>query len=1025
MPREATIGRLLLENALPEGVRGELGVLDKKGVARLGAALAALGPDAYREAMRKLTQVSNQGGYESGGYSFGPEDMIPGPQTRAIRDDLKQQVSRILANPRLDQKTRDNEISRVSLEAMQPLQDAALGEARAANNPLAKQVDSGAKGSGVNLRALLAGDVVYTDQNFRPIPYPVVHSFAEGMRPHEYAASTFGARQSISQTKLGTAKGGYLSKRLGNMAHRLVVTAHDGPSAGADDAPTGLPVKTSDPDNENGFLAHPVGGFQRNTHLTRDVLSTLQKQGIDKILVRSPLVGGPEDGGVYGLDVGVRERNRVSPIGDFVGRAAADSLSEPVTQSIIGCLVKGTLVRMADWSVKSIEQITVGDRVIGADEAGRTFPVDVTHTFDNGVRECVRTVFVRGKRSEELVLESTADHKLLAATRMSMCKEAEFNGVPRQLPVGKKAKCFYAMSTTKFEVEGLAHEPRALLLGLLLGDGCFTEALNGVFLSCGDPQLIDDLGPYAASLNLKLVHCQAGGGLMYRLSQIEEAASTQCPTTGRILPGARNPARQLLIEFGLDGKYSYEKFIPDAVLGWDNPSVAALLTGLFISDGSVYQTMQSNYPFINYGSTSRVMLERFRELAAWRFGIHFGPIHANTTRRERPLYGTDLARFKDVVRLRDVFTALCGVKRTTYDTLVDAAREYQKTANMTAVARADTDTRSSRRSQTSIGLRHTYDIEVACASHLFVLANGLIVSNSKHTGGVAGTTGVQQGFDTIERMFSVPSVYQGGVTHAQRDGSITDVRPAPQGGHYVVVDGEEHYVHPDLKPIVTTGTKVEAGDPLSDGVLNPHELVQHKGIGEARRQFVNEFLRVGKLSSVNAHRRNVELVARGFIDHVHMNQEYGDYSPGEIAPYTVIASEYEPRDGHQRVSPKDAKGMYLERPAIHYTIGTRITPSVVDTLNSHGVATVAVHKEPPPFSPVLIRSNDSLAYDRDWATQMLGSGLEKSLLKSVARGAVSDPGGTSYVPALAEGVHFGDPGTKTRGWTPPSKPGLV
>jgi hypothetical protein len=266
------------------------------------------------------------------------------------------------------------------------------------------------------------------------------------------------------------------------------------------------------------------------------VITDLKKKGVKEILARSPLVGGPDDGGVYGKDVGIRERGRISPQGDYVGLAAAQSISEPMTQLIIGCLSEGTAVRMADWSVKPIEKIVIGDRVLGADMAGRTFPVAVTHTFNNGVRPCVRTSFTVGKRSGAAVLESTADHKVLATTLMSSCKEAALNNVPRQLPVGKTAKRFFALPTTGFDDSGMISEPRALLLGLLLGDGCYTDGVGrNPHLSCADDSLIVDTAPYLASLNLKLVRQDAGNGLTYRFSQIEQAVPQRDPVSGRVL----------------------------------------------------------------------------------------------------------------------------------------------------------------------------------------------------------------------------------------------------------------------------------------------------------------------------------------------------------------------------------------------------------------------------------------------------------------------------------------------------------
>ncbi|MDA1189973.1 MAG: hypothetical protein O2854_09925, partial [Chloroflexi bacterium] len=79
------------------------------------------------------------------------------------------------------------------------------------------------------------------------------------------------------------------------------------------------------------------------------------------------------------------------------------------------CLGLGTLVRMADYTVKRIENVQVGDTVLGASKDGMTFPVRVSACFDNGVREVSRYRFRVGKSRngfEEIV--ATEDHNILA-----------------------------------------------------------------------------------------------------------------------------------------------------------------------------------------------------------------------------------------------------------------------------------------------------------------------------------------------------------------------------------------------------------------------------------------------------------------------------------------------------------------------------------------------------------------------------------------------------------------------------------
>jgi hypothetical protein len=557
------------------------------------------------------------------------------------------------------------------------------------------------------------------------------------------------------------------SKRMNNVAHRLVVTAADSKEPHDPDHLRGLPTTLDDPDNEGALLATPVAGYPRNTVLSREVIGRLRRQGVTDVVVRSPMVGGPANGGVYGNDVGVRERGRVAPIGDYVGLAAAQAISGPMTQSII-CLAEGTLVRMADWSVRRVETINPGELVLGADMARRTFPVRVLNRFDNGLQPCVRTSFQTGKRAGTLDLESTTAHKILSMTLMASCKEAALNGVSRQLPVGKVGKRFFALPALAFDEtdSGFKHEPRAFLLGILLGDGCYTESLHcDPHLSCADELLIAELETYLAHFNLRFHRMSAGGELMYRLSQIVQAPGARDPVTGQWLSEYRNPAKLLLDEFGLLGKYAWEKTIPESAFQWDTASIVALLSGLFVTDGSVYRSKQSNYPFYSFGSTSYRMVEQLKELLAWRFGIYTNEIKANNTSRKRTLYSVQVAKLSDVRRLRAMMT-IFGVKRLTYDRLLVDADAAVARLGPRWRARVDAEFRYRRRKQVDIGLRPTHDLEVDHPDHLFVLANGLIVSNSsKHGGGVAGSSKAQTvGFPVLDRMISIPTSSPSGPT---------------------------------------------------------------------------------------------------------------------------------------------------------------------------------------------------------------------------------------------------------------------
>lgn len=288
--------------------------------------------------------------------------------------------------------------------------------------------------------------------------------------------------------------------------------------------------------------------------------------------------------------------------------------------------------------------------------------------------------------------------------------------------------------------------------------------------------------------------------------------------------------------------------------------------------------------------------------------------------------------------------------------------------------------------------------------------------SSKHVAGVAGASGggssaeSMKGFEAINRMANIPKHYEGRAPVAERDGTISKIEKAPQGGKYIYIGDAVHYVSPGQEVTVKPGQTVEAGDVMSSGLPSPADIVRHKGIGEGRRYFMQTLRDVLKNSGVRAHRRNIELVSRALINHIRLTGDSGPSGtlPDDIIEYDDYAARYTPRKGSKAVKTKLAKNKYLEQPVLHYSIGTRITPRVMKELQEHGVKDIMVHDYEPEFRPEMQRAMDIMSRDPDWMTRMGGFHLQKGFLESVHRGATSQlTGGTSYVPSLARGVEFG------------------
>lgn len=275
--------------------------------------------------------------------------------------------------------------------------------------------------------------------------------------------------------------------------------------------------------------------------------------------------------------------------------------------------------------------------------------------------------------------------------------------------------------------------------------------------------------------------------------------------------------------------------------------------------------------------------------------------------------------------------------------------------------------------------------------------------SSKHIGGEIGaTTKIESGFQAANKFFQVPEEFPGAATLAQVDGKVAKVAKAPQGGTFVFVGSEQHYVPEGYQVKVKPGDTVEAGDLMSEGMLNIKELVKHKGIGEGRVYFLKHLRDLLGRSNAGTNRRNIEYLTREFINKVRITDPDGlnGHLPDDVINYNTLAADWKPREGAGLKTVTTANKLYLEQPYLHYTIGTRVTPRVVKKLRQAGIKTVMAHKDPPPFEPEVIRAQDYMSTDPDLMTQMAGENLKRVLTRAATRGATSEKDSTSYFPRL-------------------------
>ncbi|MFA6353763.1 MAG: DNA-directed RNA polymerase subunit beta' [Candidatus Paceibacterota bacterium] len=173
------------------------------------------------------------------------------------------------------------------------------------------------------------------------LEFPIIPCYQEGLSPIEYFVITHGARKGASDTALNTAKAGYLTRRLVDVAQDVVITEEDcGTKEGkivTRENISGIEIPLSknirgrvlagDLKDKNGKVI-----YKRGFLITKEEACNIEGAGFTEVFVRSPLACKTAHGlcvMCYGLDLG---RNHLVEEGEAVGIIAAQAIGEPGTQ---------------------------------------------------------------------------------------------------------------------------------------------------------------------------------------------------------------------------------------------------------------------------------------------------------------------------------------------------------------------------------------------------------------------------------------------------------------------------------------------------------------------------------------------------------------------------------------------------------------------------------------------------------------------------------------------------------------------
>ena len=234
-----SVGRVLFNEHVPEELGYVNELISKKSLRNIiGKVIKKCG---IPRSAKFLDDIKNMGYYMAfkGGLSFNLGDVIIPPEKEAIVKEGYQQVEEVLQNYAMGFITnneRYNQIidiwTHVNSQLTQVLMKQ-MTEADQGFNSVFMMLDSGARGSKdqirqlAGMRGLMAKPQKAGAEGGQIIENPILANFKEGLSVLEYFISTHGARKGLADTALKTADAGYLTRRLVDVAHDVIIREED------------------------------------------------------------------------------------------------------------------------------------------------------------------------------------------------------------------------------------------------------------------------------------------------------------------------------------------------------------------------------------------------------------------------------------------------------------------------------------------------------------------------------------------------------------------------------------------------------------------------------------------------------------------------------------------------------------------------------------------------------------------------------------------------------------------------------
>ena len=416
---ETTLGRILFNERLPENLRFVNDTMSSSQIKKLLAkAINLCTNEEVATLVDNLKDFGFTGSTESG-ISVGIFDLVMSNDKEEIIQESESKDTEIEANYQNGLITLE-EMRRLSvdnwIEATDKITDLTW-EKYPESNPVKQLILSGGtRASRDTVKQISGMRGLMTDPTGKIVPMPTKSNFRKGLSVFEYVTGTRGSRKGLADTALRTADAGYLTRRLVDVSHNVIIRETD---CGATE---GIEILRNEKRSAT-FAQRILGKTELSSGkiIDEERVAQLDAEKAESVIARSPLTCKSKYGicaTCYGLDLGTRS---LVNVGTPVGVIAAQSIGEPGTQFTLRTKHSGGIVAMdVTQGLPRIEELFEArkPKVLSpiAEIAGK---VEVAETTD-GYKIRVRNTNIKPAEEREYLVPLTstlkvADGDLVAA----------------------------------------------------------------------------------------------------------------------------------------------------------------------------------------------------------------------------------------------------------------------------------------------------------------------------------------------------------------------------------------------------------------------------------------------------------------------------------------------------------------------------------------------------------------------------------------------------------------------------------